>query len=44
MYPNSVKDILHFTSKEPMLKAEIFDQNGRLIKTAEVLNNQLNQE
>jgi hypothetical protein len=41
IYPNPVKDVLHFTSKEPVLKAEIFDQNGRLIKTAEVLNNQL---
>jgi hypothetical protein len=41
VYPNPVKDILHFTSKEPVVKAEIFDQNGRLIKTAEVFNNQL---
>ncbi|MDR3272615.1 MAG: T9SS type A sorting domain-containing protein, partial [Flavobacteriaceae bacterium] len=41
VYPNPVKDVLHFTSKEPVLKAEIFDLNGRLIKTAEVFNNQL---
>ncbi|MDR3272603.1 MAG: T9SS type A sorting domain-containing protein, partial [Flavobacteriaceae bacterium] len=41
VYPNPVRDVLHFTSKEPVLKAEIFDLNGRLIKTAEVFNNQL---
>jgi hypothetical protein len=41
LYPNPVKDVLHFTFNEPVLKAEIFDLNGRLIKTAEVFNNQL---
>jgi hypothetical protein len=41
LYPNPVKEVLLFTSKDPVLKAEIFDLNGRLIRTAEVFNNQL---
>lgn len=35
-YPNPVKDILYFTSKEKIVKAEIYDTAGRIVSTLSV--------
>lgn len=42
IYPNPVKDILTFKTKEKVKKAEIYDVNGRLIKVElGISNNQI---
>jgi len=41
-YPNPVKDVLYFSASGKVAKAEIYDLNGRLIKTAAVSNNSVN--
>ena len=35
-YPNPVKDILYFKSKEKIVKAEIFDSLGRILKSQSI--------
>lgn len=43
IFPNPVKDVLNFSTKEKIKKAEIYDVNGRLLKVElGVINNQLN--
>jgi len=42
LYPNPVKDVLYFSASGKVAKAEIYDLNGRLIKTAAVSNNSVN--
>jgi len=42
LYPNPVKDMLYFSASGKVAKAEIYDLNGRLIKTAAVSNNSVN--
>ncbi|WP_188617362.1 DUF7619 domain-containing protein [Cloacibacterium rupense] len=43
VYPNPVKDILTFKTKEKVKKVEIYDVNGRLIKVElGISNNQMN--
>ena len=39
IYPNPVKDQVHFKTKEAILKAEVYDANGRLIFVSPVQNN-----
>lgn len=42
IYPNPVKDILTFKTKEKVKKAEIYDTNGRLVKVElGISNNQI---
>ena len=41
IYPNPVKDKVHFQSKEAILKADVYDANGRLIFVSPVQNNVL---
>ncbi|REC47321.1 DUF7619 domain-containing protein [Chryseobacterium pennipullorum] len=42
IYPNPVKDILYITSKQEIIKAEIYDTAGRIISSSEVKRNSLN--
>ena len=42
LYPNPVKDVLYFSASGKVAKAEIYDLNGRLVKTAAVSNNSVN--
>ena len=42
LYPNPVSNELHLKGNELILKAEIFDLNGRLLQTSTLENNQLN--
>ena len=42
LYPNPVKDMLYFSAKGKVAKADIYDLNGRLVKTAAVSNNSVN--
>ena len=42
LYPNPVKDMLYFSAKGKVAKAEIYDLNGRLVKTTAVSNNSVN--
>jgi len=42
LYPNPVKDILYFSASGKATQAEIYDLNGRLVKTAAVSNNSVN--
>ncbi|WP_267405050.1 MULTISPECIES: T9SS type A sorting domain-containing protein [unclassified Chryseobacterium] len=42
IYPNPVKDILHFKSKTEIVKAEIYDATGRIITSANVKENSIN--
>jgi len=42
LYPNPVKEVLYFSASGKVAKAEIYDLNGRLIKTAAVSNNSVN--
>ena len=42
LYPNPVKDVLYFSANRKVAKAEIYDLNGRLVKTAAVSNNSVN--
>ena len=39
MYPNPVKDLVYFKTKENVQKIEIFDASGRIIRTMGVKNN-----
>jgi len=41
-YPNPVKDVLYFSASGKATQAEIYDLNGRLVKTAAVSNNSVN--
>ena len=41
-YPNPVKDNLHFETTKQILKAEIYDINGRIINATGVNNNAIN--
>ena len=42
LYPNPVKDVLYFSTSGKVTQAEIYDLNGRLVKTAAVFNNSVN--
>jgi len=42
LYPNPVKEVLYFSTSGKVAKAEIYDLNGRLVKTAAVSNNSMN--
>jgi len=42
LYPNPVKDVLYFSTSGKVAKAEIYDLNGRLIKTSAVSSNSVN--
>jgi len=42
LYPNPVKEVLYFSASGKVAKAEIYDLNGRLVKTATVSNNSVN--
>jgi len=42
LYPNPVKEVLYFSASGKVAKAEIYDLNGRLVKTAVVSNNSVN--
>jgi len=42
LYPNPVKDVLYFSASGKATQAEIYDLNGRLVKTAAVSNNSVN--
>ena len=42
LYPNPVKDVLYFSTSGKVAKAEVYDLNGRIIKTAVVSNNSVN--
>jgi len=42
LYPNPVKEVLYFSASGKVIKAEIYDLNGRLMKTAAVSNNSVN--
>ena len=42
LYPNPVKDVLYFSASGKVAKAEVYDLNGRLIKTSAVSNNSVN--
>jgi len=41
LYPNPVKDVLYFSAGK-VAKAEVYDLNGRLVKTSAVSNNSVN--
>jgi len=42
LYPNPVKDVLYFSASGKVAKAEVYDLNGRLVKTTAVSNNSVN--
>ncbi|WP_048509631.1 T9SS type A sorting domain-containing protein [Chryseobacterium sp. FH2] len=42
LYPNPVKDVLYITSKTEIIKAEIYDLNGRIIISTSVNGNSMN--
>lgn len=42
IYPNPVKDILSIQSKEKIVKAEIYDAAGRVLKAVSVTDNSIN--
>jgi len=42
LYPNPVKEVLYFSANGKVAKAEVYDLNGRLVKTAAVSNNSVN--
>lgn len=41
IYPNPVKDILNIENDQAIQKAEIFDLNGRLLQSAQLIENQI---
>jgi uncharacterized repeat protein (TIGR01451 family) len=41
VYPNPVKDILNIQSTEVIVKAEVFDVNGRIVFSTQANNNQI---
>ncbi|KPH12832.1 T9SS type A sorting domain-containing protein [Chryseobacterium sp. ERMR1:04] len=42
IYPNPVKDVLSIQSKDKIVKAEIYDAAGRVLKTISVTDNSMN--
>ncbi|WEK69744.1 MAG: T9SS type A sorting domain-containing protein [Candidatus Chryseobacterium colombiense] len=42
IYPNPVKDLLNIQSKSEIIKAEIYDTAGRILRTTSVKNNTIN--
>ncbi|MCE3075711.1 T9SS type A sorting domain-containing protein [Chryseobacterium gwangjuense] len=42
IYPNPVKDLLNIQSKNEVIKAEIYDVTGRILRTTSVSNNTIN--
>ena len=42
VYPNPVKDMLHFQTKENVLKIEIYDVAGRIVSSKSIIENKLN--
>lgn len=42
IYPNPVKDLLNIQSKQEIIKAEIYDVTGRILRTTSVSNNTIN--
>lgn len=42
IYPNPVKDMLYFQTKENVLKIEIYDVSGRIISSKSILENKVN--
>lgn len=42
IYPNPVKDVLSIQSKEKIVKAEIYDAAGRVLKAVSVIDNSIN--
>ncbi|MBD8082541.1 DUF7619 domain-containing protein [Chryseobacterium caseinilyticum] len=42
IYPNPVKDILYFKSKEKIVKAETFDSSGRILKSQSLNSDSIN--
>lgn len=42
IYPNPVKDLLNIQSKSEIIKAEIYDTTGRILRTTSVKNNTIN--
>ncbi len=42
IYPNPVKDILHFQTKENVLKIEIYDVAGRILSSKSIIENKVN--
>lgn len=42
IYPNPVKDVLSIQSKDKIVKAEIYDAAGRVLKTVSVTDNSIN--
>lgn len=42
IYPNPVQDVLNIKSKDTVIKAEIYDANGRMISSTSVTGNSLN--
>jgi hypothetical protein len=39
IYPNPVKDVLHFKTKERIVKAEVYDLSGRIVRSSGVSQN-----
>ncbi|MBW8359520.1 MAG: T9SS type A sorting domain-containing protein [Weeksellaceae bacterium] len=39
IYPNPVKDLLHFKTKERIVKAEVYDLSGRIVRSSGVSQN-----
>ncbi|WP_329805743.1 DUF7619 domain-containing protein [Flavobacterium facile] len=42
VYPNPVKDMLHFQTKEKVLKVEIYDVAGRIVSSKSIIENKIN--
>jgi hypothetical protein len=42
VYPNPVRDIIHFKSQENILKVEVYDISGRILSSNTVHDNKLN--
>ncbi len=39
IYPNPVKDVLHFKTKERIVKAEVYDLSGRIVRSSGITQN-----
>lgn len=39
IYPNPVKDVLHFKTKERIVKAEVYDLSGRIVLSSGIIQN-----
>ncbi|MBA5246617.1 T9SS type A sorting domain-containing protein [Marnyiella aurantia] len=42
IYPNPVKDVLHFKTKERIVKAEVYDLSGRIVRSSGITQNAIN--